>query len=583
MVHAGRGGAGAPAWEHGVSNTPHANRTRNFYNNKEEWHHEQMSLKLLRSIFKKVDYKAHGLCEEDINFIELCITGLPPGKAWPDNINRAPEKRFLVDIVANKRHGIDVDKLDYFLRDSLGVYGRAEVNIHFPRLLSACKVLAFEGEYQICYEEKLALNLGDIFAVRAKLHKYAYQHRIVKITDYMVSDALTFANQHFRIVSRDANSGEVKSLRISDCVDDNAAFIKLGDWIINGIAASEKEALRPAQEILARLARRELYAIAGTATLNSIHSCSHMIQEDQVKLEVVEYLCQQDDVVSEVLELVEEGRPREEEEALLRSYRADVHPPPIFSANDSETDWSLFPKRAPNHFSPTPHAVPTANDDTASSATPIPVTAADRQEAREALNRTIIVSFTTINYGSSDSQGRPDDPINKVTFYNPKTLSKGAFRLPCNRVSPLFSPSAFCEVSILVLVRDKVFLEKVSESFDHWKTHNQRFLSVAVPTNNNQEDFHHHDHTNSGTRGKGRARHGNTAHPSQPTTTTSEKRTTDTQPEVVRSSSSVHIVTPVKRPRTGEASEERTGTETGETQFYIVNDKGEQIPVYLRK
>ena len=60
-----------------------------------------------------------------------------------------------------------MDKLDYFLRDSQCIYGRATVDCHLPRLFNACRVINVDGKSQICFEEKMAMSLGDIFMLRA--------------------------------------------------------------------------------------------------------------------------------------------------------------------------------------------------------------------------------------------------------------------------------------------------------------------------------------------------------------------------------------------------------------------------------
>jgi hypothetical protein len=41
----------------------------------------------------------------------------------------------------------------------------------------------------------------------------------------------------------------------------------LGDWILDAVAASANPALRPAQDILRRLRRRDLYRVLASATL----------------------------------------------------------------------------------------------------------------------------------------------------------------------------------------------------------------------------------------------------------------------------------------------------------------------------
>lgn len=354
------------------------------------WHHESMSAQLVERILSRIDIAKYNLTEADIRFVTLCIHGLRQGAPWPSNVGRSSQKRFLVEIVSNKRSGIDVDKLDYFMRDSLCCYGRTAVDCHIPRLLAACKVLCFEDEYQICFEEKLALSLGDIFTLRAKLHKYAYQHRIVKVVDHMISDVLEAADPYFFVRGK---HGQPK--RISECCDDVDAFIQLGDWIIDAMAASTDERMSKAQAILQRIKERELYKVAGMAMFarHQHRTSAHLIKDE------------------------------------LLSFIVDE-------------------------------------------------TVARRLEAA------LIVDFVKITYGSSDSEGNPDDPINNVTFYNPKSAGDRAFRLPRARQSPLFSPSEFGEKSVIVIVRDDELAPTAAVAFGKWRAMHTRSLGVEVPVYN---------------------------------------------------------------------------------------------------
>ncbi|RNF01352.1 SAM domain-containing protein [Trypanosoma rangeli] len=374
------------------------NRIRGKEGNNSQWHHEQMSVRLLRRILSQIDLEEYGLTDEDARFIEVCILGLSPKSPWPTGTGRPPCKRYLVDIVANKRNGLDVDRLDYFLRDSLACYGRAALDVHIPRLLSACKVFCFEGEYQLCFEEKMALSLGDIFNVRAKLHKHAYQHRVVKVTDYMVSDVLLEADPYFTV--RGTNG---KPIRMSECVEDEVGFCQLGDWVCNAIAASTDPRLAKAQLIIQRINQRNLYRVVDMA----------MFSRFQVS-------------------------------ATEESIRDEI----LIWCNKLEDDTLL----------------------------------------QEAIKRTLIVSFIVITYGSLDAQGNPDDPINHVTFYNPKATELGAFKLPGTRVSPLFSPSHYGERMVIVMVRDEEFLDIVRAAFEAWKLEYGPRLGDAVPTTNRRKD-----------------------------------------------------------------------------------------------
>jgi hypothetical protein len=90
------------------------NRVRDEKGMTTHWSHEDGSIALLDYLIEKnkIQLSTHGLNELDLNFIKKLIDGLKPNEAWPNNIGRGVEKRFLFDIVANKRNGIDVDKLD---------------------------------------------------------------------------------------------------------------------------------------------------------------------------------------------------------------------------------------------------------------------------------------------------------------------------------------------------------------------------------------------------------------------------------------------------------------------------------------
>ena len=82
---------------------------------KPHWEHEDASMQLLDHLLatNAINLEAYGLkLPQDLAFIKLCISGLRTDAPWPgDELGRPESKRFLLDIVANKRNGIDVDKL----------------------------------------------------------------------------------------------------------------------------------------------------------------------------------------------------------------------------------------------------------------------------------------------------------------------------------------------------------------------------------------------------------------------------------------------------------------------------------------
>ena len=227
---------------------------------KGRWAHEDASIEMFDYLLKvnDIDVREFNLNPvADVNFIKILILGLKPDTPWPNNVGRSNEKRYLLDIVANKRNGIDVDKLDYFLRDSMSCYGKLP-ELHVDRILNCARVISFEGQTQICFEEKVALSLGELFALRVRLHKFVYQHRVVKVLDEMTKNALIAAEDHFRIT---LPSGQLVS--ICDTVDSMEAYEKTGDWIFNAIQATCGPELAPARDILTRIRSRMLYQLVG--------------------------------------------------------------------------------------------------------------------------------------------------------------------------------------------------------------------------------------------------------------------------------------------------------------------------------
>lgn len=101
-----------------------------------------------------------------------------------------------------------------------------------------------------------AENVYDMFHVRYQMHKRVYQHRVVRVIDAMLVEALKMADPfiHFR--------GSDGSLYIpSAAYRDPGAFCRMDD---GSIIALIKTDVRPqmveAQKLLKRIAERRLYA-----------------------------------------------------------------------------------------------------------------------------------------------------------------------------------------------------------------------------------------------------------------------------------------------------------------------------------
>ena len=93
--------------------------------------HEDISCAMIERLLERNSIDtAPWLADGDIKFVQALIRGSPPShescsSSSSSSVYRTgqagvlgEDKRFLYDIVANQRNGFDVDKLDYFERDS---------------------------------------------------------------------------------------------------------------------------------------------------------------------------------------------------------------------------------------------------------------------------------------------------------------------------------------------------------------------------------------------------------------------------------------------------------------------------------
>ncbi|XP_062314478.1 deoxynucleoside triphosphate triphosphohydrolase SAMHD1-like isoform X2 [Osmerus eperlanus] len=229
---------------------------------KKKWKHEDASVAMFDHLVKentlKDMMKDHGLVpSEDLDFIKEQIAGpidKTPGK-WPYK-GRPVEKSFLYEIIANKRNGVDVDKWDYFARDSY--YLGLKSNFDHDRFIKFARVCDVDGEYQICTRDKEVDNLYDMFHTRFSLHRRAYQHRVVEAIQLMIRDALDEANEHIKI---EGSGGEM--FRMSDTIFDMEAYTKLTDHVFEQILYSSSPELTEARKILERITHRRLYKCVG--------------------------------------------------------------------------------------------------------------------------------------------------------------------------------------------------------------------------------------------------------------------------------------------------------------------------------
>ncbi|XP_036961527.1 deoxynucleoside triphosphate triphosphohydrolase SAMHD1-like isoform X2 [Acanthopagrus latus] len=160
---------------------------------------------------------------------------------WPYE-GRGKEKSFLYEIVSNKRNGIDVDKFDYFARDChhLGMKN----NFDYRRFIHFARVCEVKGEKQICVRDKEADNIYNMFHTRYYLHKRAYQHKVTKIIETMMTDAFVKADKHIKI------EGSKEEYTLSTAMQDMEAYTKLTDCVFERILYPTSNELKEAEKTL---------------------------------------------------------------------------------------------------------------------------------------------------------------------------------------------------------------------------------------------------------------------------------------------------------------------------------------------
>jgi len=122
--------------------------------------HETRSLDLLKHL---VDTYKVGLDESEIEFIGSLIKGISTG-SWYQTI------------VNNSVSGLDMDKMDYVLRDSMN-FG---MKIHFDplRIIKNCRVI----EQELCFCDRIKDEIITVFLIRNKMNRFIYRHP--KVCEY---------------------------------------------------------------------------------------------------------------------------------------------------------------------------------------------------------------------------------------------------------------------------------------------------------------------------------------------------------------------------------------------------------------
>ncbi|KAF1777040.1 HD domain [Phytophthora cactorum] len=191
---------------------------------------------------EQISVEDYGLTQQDVTFIKELIWGGPLHK-FQRHLRGRPsrDQRFLYDIVNNAHSGLDVDKLDYFMRDSLHTGAK----------------MSCDTDLLIRNARKLAGQIMQAFRTRYELHQSVYQHRGVRAIDYMLCDLMISANDHLTI----------KGKRISEIMCSMEAYQHFDDRVLLKIQESDRPELQEARAILNRIFSKPYYNYVGKTAL----------------------------------------------------------------------------------------------------------------------------------------------------------------------------------------------------------------------------------------------------------------------------------------------------------------------------
>lgn len=207
-------------------------------NNKCNSTHEKRSQQLLYNIIKDE------LTENEIKFIQILIDP-------PEN-----RKGFVYQIVANKINSIDVDKLDYINRDNYSIGFKHNNTTE----LFVDDVIVINNE--LCYCDKTAYEIVNLFILRYKLHKQVCTQKTVLSAQCMIEDIINLLN---------------KELNIIDSIKNLDKFIEITDnYILQApkFIKSNNENIKKAKYLINRLENRDLYKVEKKKIFKTKNECN---------------------------------------------------------------------------------------------------------------------------------------------------------------------------------------------------------------------------------------------------------------------------------------------------------------------
>ncbi|CAF4519480.1 unnamed protein product [Rotaria socialis] len=233
------------------------------------WKHEHASVQMFDHLIERNRllpfFQQVGLKDIDITFVKELIhseiNGQDNTQVWPYK-GRDISKSFLYEIVSNRLTGIDVDKFDYFARDSY--YLGTKISFEHMRFIKFYRVIKVDdGKRHLCLRDKEVKACYEIYRIRDDLHRRAYQHPVAKGIELMLREALIAANDYLFF----CNAAGRCDTRLAHIIDDMYTFSQADDHLVTLIKHSYHPNMDKAKEILEKIERREIYRYIGNTQI----------------------------------------------------------------------------------------------------------------------------------------------------------------------------------------------------------------------------------------------------------------------------------------------------------------------------
>jgi HD superfamily phosphohydrolase len=236
---------------HGPYSYPFTDSIRELLNDK-TWDSDSTCMMILDDL---IDSNSIDLSQQEINLIKDILTGEKKFTSYTDQINESDNQikllnevdkdypLWMLQILNNKTNGVDLDKFDFIRRDTYKL-GCPNESFDGDFLFNHARVI----DNSICFREKDAFSIYELFNCRYRLFKEFYIHRVSKGIDLMIKDIFLEANSHYNFLNY---------------LEDPKSFITLKDSILNDIKNSEEEDLHTAKSIVKRIYQRKLYKFVG--------------------------------------------------------------------------------------------------------------------------------------------------------------------------------------------------------------------------------------------------------------------------------------------------------------------------------